>query len=381
MSDDSKPHRFVRPRTDRLVLYLGIVIAIVAGTVLWPFTPNFVISLSAFWAWMFVALVVCMIGCIILGLFAWFRYETKVFASANRIFHQKEWSPIPVDIQSYAIDPETILNSELVKIDHRDLDSILSVTPGTNEKETTVPVYIVALGGYDAGGFSVKPGGLGFLILFGDDQVAQLGDRQRGAYWFTMRTMNLLDYSQIPDYAMEALEDQEKFVPGESPVFVLGDIAQPAIDYIVGSTEVRHAVLNAIGAPKIAELISNYAEKKVRASTGDPRFLSDDKQRAVFTAEILSFLSKSREFQRALGSDQGPRGYASASFWRSLFFGQVAETNTYKAASHEHLSSIRDSDLTIKQLTSRTAKAAGRTPSTLGAGYDLATRKTRGDEE
>jgi hypothetical protein len=376
---EGRAHRFTRPRLDRIPLYGSLLLLGLGATVLWEFTPGLVVTIGPFWSWIIFSLLALSGSLGILGAFAWFRWETRVFASANRIFHQSAWEPIPVNIQAYALDPETILNDP-VKVDRTDLDAVLAVTPGTNEGGYRVSVSVVPLGGYDAGGFSIHPGGLGFLILYGDQQVAQLGDLQRGAYWFTGRPMLLLEHSAIPDDVEEVLLEHPKFVPNYSPVFVLGDLADPYVQSVINSSEILQVAMHAVGVPRIAELITKYMNVRL-AREADRALFADPKTRNDFMKGLSFFLSNNVGFQRIVGENQVRSGGMTAAAWRSLYYSASKEINILKNALDDLQSSVQAGHHTIRALMGRTAKIAGAGPSPFGASNEVVARRPNQPDE
>ena len=315
--------KLMRIRWESLMVVVGFVIMGLWGFVIWQFFPSYQMVLSSQETGFFIGFIFLMVAAFFAGVSAIFRADSPQLITPNDILPQGTHGFLDVPDRMGVIDISAVRDLTPVK-DNEELDKAMKVIPGTNAPGgPAVPRQVLPLGGIDAHGFHLGGGKAGFMVTYGRDQVIQLGEKERGQMWFVPRVLEYRDHTGVESEVLDVLLDHPSFVPGKSPILVAGRICDPVREWLKSDPEVREIV------------------------TGSPV--------------------------------PGSEGFATAEYWRSMYFAALTELNNLNSGKVSYLNWIRELE---KHGAARAQKLAKmyRRPS-LGPSYDIAESRPRDEVE
>lgn len=269
--------------------------------VLGYYTLDWQASLNSYQIWLEIAFGFLCFGVFFTGLDAQLQNESPYLATSTGTFPMGAYVEMPVAGHFYDIVPEVVRRVT----GQRSIPVQKPETTGKDSKGRIVPVTVIPLGGRDAYGISIDPGGRGFLVNRGDSMIP-LGDIHRGQCYFTPRVLRQLDYSQISEEVYETLKGHNKFVPYKSPIFELG--------------------------------------------YWDPNFVAWCRRHAAEMRIIIEGAEPNSIY-----------GFSDPTYWQTMYFSAISELNTLRHGRRRHLDAIQSNDEALAGQAERRA-AAYRSP-------------------
>lgn len=377
MADNTEPG-FLRFRAEWLVVYVGIVIMLFGWNLFPYYTQGLVVTIGPSVVWTIIGLLVLFGGIGIVGAVAEFRHRTRKVIAENKMFQLAFDKPRTVEIVYHRVNEGELVG--LTKTERAEAELAAKNQPGTDGFGNKVRVGVLLPGGVDAHGFkSLEAGSQGAILYFGDDQLIKLDECMLIPHILIPR-----DHTTIPVEVLNLLENQSHFKRGSTPIYITGGLSPGIHRWLLSSPRAQSAVLRGIGYDGMEE---RFATRLIRLiSTGKIPILSDldaAANRALIAeigktvkAELGEWLTKQESLKVALGN-----GSANEDFWRTQYFGAMAELVLAEARIHEKNDALYMSD---KALRGRYEERAliNRTEYTRVPGYDLsAMRPARATEE
>lgn len=211
-----------------------VTLALSLGT---TYTVGWGVLITGFDIWMGLAFVSIAFGCFIVGFGAMLREGTPVLVTGSGTFPLADARIVWVDVTQGDIDPRYI-QKLLGRKPTTD-------APGTDAKGRKVAVGILALGGVNVPRFGIHLGGgsMGFLIIYGEDELVWMGDTYKGEFFFTPRLLRYRDPTSIELAVQTKLRDFANYKPGISTCYSLGSYAPGWDDYLASHPEYVEALV------------------------------------------------------------------------------------------------------------------------------------------
>lgn len=187
-------------------------------------------SLNSYGVWAFWGGVALALGLGLTGFDAILAYITPPLVTASGSNPQGDWNPMDVVLHSSPVNPQVIAKMAPGEM------AVPSYNVGLDAKGRKVPVQVVPLGGRNGYGIHIGSGGLGYLILRGN-QTMSVGDAHRDQYHFSPRVFRTLHISEVEEEVIDVLRRHRKFVYGKSPLYELGTHCKGFIEYIWSNVE------------------------------------------------------------------------------------------------------------------------------------------------
>jgi hypothetical protein len=223
-------------RANAVPIVVGLFL-ITFGVAIFGTFVNWTWQVNSYGVWAIWGGVALALGLGMSGFDALLREATAPFVTATGVNPQGDWAPMDVVIHESSID------QSVVRREARE-NALDKSKLGKDKFGRTVSVQVVPLGGRNAYGIHISSGGLGFLILRGN-QVMAMGDAHRGEFYFTPRVFRTLDISEVEPEVIDVLRRHAKFVYGKSPLYELGTHGKGFIEYLWDNEAEIRSILDA----------------------------------------------------------------------------------------------------------------------------------------
>jgi hypothetical protein len=226
--------RHIRPITIPFVV--GVFMLTFGVAVFGTYTQGWTWSINSYgiWAWVGSWFLAVSLG--LFGFGAFLREGTAPFVSSSGLNPQGDWAPMDVTLHSGPVDPKAVRRLQSGDPTEATMKVVGSTMVGRDAKGRPVPVQVVALGGINSMGIHITAGGLGFLILRGN-QVIPMGDAHRGEFYYTPRVFRTLHISNVEEEIIDVARQHPKFKYGVSPLYDLGGFGKGFLEFLWDNEE------------------------------------------------------------------------------------------------------------------------------------------------
>jgi hypothetical protein len=216
-------------RYNAVPIVLGLFLITFGVAIFGSFT-NWHWMLNSYAIWLMFGGVALAIGLGLSGFDALLKEATPPFVTATGVMPQGDWGPMDVVVHDYPVSPEVVQRYAPGE------KPVATALVGRDRQGRKVPTQVVPLGGRNAFGIHISSGGLGFLILRGN-QVMAMGDAYRGEFYFSPRVFRTIDISEVEEECVQVMRRHVKFEYGVTPIYELGSYAKGFIEFIWANSE------------------------------------------------------------------------------------------------------------------------------------------------